>query len=234
MKRWLLVLILLASTTNAFPQRVHRVIDSLYIFFKEFHISTDIGYYILIPNTSTHDDKYGWINPNTMYTYDYLHHNQWDIAVAAENEIVRWRLAIERDYLNYGIYQPKRNLQADYLRASLSLQIFLLRKMKYHILLGPAFEWDRITRYVYSTDEQTLKNPNIGQTLGHNFLLCLTFTYAINNKSRVFLQTSGGLRLRHDHDFPSFNHWGYGLGPEAALMSNCPLSVGIGYNYLFK
>lgn len=62
----------------------------------------------------------------------------------------------------------------------------------------------------------------------------LSLVFPITERSRLFLQVSGGLHLRNDHELPYMNHWGTGPGPEAGLLSYCPLSIGMGYSLLLN
>jgi len=138
---------------------------------------------------------------------------------------------MERDYLGYEY--SGATFDADYLRVALSLQFFILKRDGMHILLGPAVEWGWITRYDYTSNGISLHNPDIGQTYGVNLLFPLTFLFPIFEHSRIYLNVAGGVHLRDDHEYPYMNHWGYGPGPEAEVMSYCPLSIGVGYSFAF-
>ena len=215
-------------------------------FLEEFHLSAETGYNFLIPSATEKNTYYIPYSTevqnifNSHYTvenpwgdaaYGYFHHHQWNVAVAAESRIVKWRLALERDYLDYEYYGE--TFDADYFRTSLSLQFFILNK-RLQILIGPSLELGWITKYVYTNDDATIHNPDIGQTTGINLLFPLTLSYLITNRSRIYIQVAGGLHLRDDHELPSHNHWGYGPGPEAALITTCPFSIGAGYSFLLR
>lgn len=221
--------------------------DSLSAFIKEFHLSVEAGYNFLIPSATVMDSyyipystevnsfsdlqgyavQYPWMDNG----YSYFHHHQWNFAVAAESRIVKWRLALERDYQDYEY--SRATFDADYLRVALSLQFFILKKDWMHILLGPAVEWGWFTRYDYTSNGVTQHNPDIGQTYGVNLMFPLTVLFPITEHSRIYLNVAGGLHLRDDHKYPFHNHWGYGPGPEAEIKSYCPLSIGVGYGFAF-
>lgn len=231
MKRWLLLIVLVSSFSHASAQ---SFADTLRMFFGEFHLSAEAGYNYLLPSASDFDDGvyYGVEFPGKNYNYGFFHHHQWNVAVAAENNVVKWKLAMGRDYLGYEYCGS--TFDADYLRTSLTLQFFILKKKKIQILWGPSLELGWITRYVYSYNGTTLRNPDIGKTTGINLLLPLTLSFGIGDRSRVFLQVAGGVHLQDDHEMPYPNHWGSGPGPEAELKSYCPFSVGLGYSFLIN
>lgn len=208
--------------------------DTLRMFFSQFHLSVEAGCNYLIPSVSDFDDgiHYGVVFPSRNNNYGYFHHYQWTVAAAAETNVVKLKLAMLRDYLGYDSYE--QSFDADYLRTSLSLQFFLLKKKKIQILLGPSLELGWITRYLYSSNGTTLENPDIGQTTGVNLQFPLTFSYCITDQHRLYLQVAGGFHLRDDHEMPYPNHWGYGPGPAGNLKSYCPFSVGIGYSFLMN
>ena len=244
MRRFVITVALMLCSWSVFSQ---NTFDSLAAFIKEFHLSVEAGYNFLIPSATVMDSYYipystevngfsdlqGYAvqNPWNNNSYGYFHHHQWNIAVAAESKIVKWRLAMERDYLGYEY--SGATFDADYLRVALSLQFFILKRDGMHILLGPAVEWGWITRYDYTSNGISLHNPDIGQTYGVNLLFPLTFLFPIFEHSRIYLNVAGGVHLRDDHEYPYMNHWGYGPGPEAEVMSYCPLSIGVGYSFAF-
>lgn len=229
MKRWILLLVLASSFSHAFAQ---GFADTLRLFFREFHLSVEAGCNYLLPSRSGLDDGfyYGVEFPNRTSGYGYFHHLQWNVAAAAENNNVKWHLALERDYLNTVYYGE--TFDVDYLRATLSLQFFILKKEKIHILQGLSVEWGWITRYDYTKAGITMHNPDIGQTYGVNLLFPLTVLFPITEHGRIYMNVAGGVHLRDDHVIPYYDHWGrHGYGPEAELRSYCPLSIGIGYGY---
>ena len=136
------------------------------------------------------------------------------------------------DYLHHETY-PGAIFDANHLRVALSLQFFILKRSKIHLLLGPSVECGWITRYDYTYNGASLHNPDIRQTVGVNVLCPLTALFPLDEHSRVYATVAGGLHLRHDHEFTNNSHWGGGLGPEAELVSYCPLSIGVGYGYAF-
>lgn len=244
MKRFVIIAALIFCSWNVFSQ---NTLDSLSAFFKEFRLSAETGYNFLIPSATERNSyyipystvvqnifnsHYYVENPWKDTAYGNFHHHQWNVAIAAESKIVKWKLALERDYLNYEYYGV--TFDADYLRVALSLQFFLLKKEWMHILLGPAVEWGWITRYDYTSNGITTHNPDIGQTHGVNLLFPLTVLFPITKHSRIYLNVASGLHLRDDHELPSRNHWGYGPGVEAGLKSYCPLSVGMGYSFVLN
>ncbi len=245
MKRHVIITALMLCSWSVFSQ---STFDSLSAFIKEFHLSVEAGYNFLIPSATVMNSyyipystevssfsdlqgyavQYPWMNNG----YDYFHHHQWNIAIAAESKIVKWRLALERDYLGYEYSGAA--FDVDYLRMALSLQIFILKRDRVHIVLGPAVEWGWITRYDYTSNGITMHNPDIGQTYGINLLFPLTVVFPFTGRSRIYLNVASGLHLRDDHELPYRNHWGYGPGPEAELRSYCPFSFGIGYSFVLN
>lgn len=209
--------------------------DSLSSLLKEFHLSTEIGYNNLLPSTAEYfrqSDMIGFSYAIGIPDSRYFQHHQWNVAVAAESRIVRWRLSMERDYLDYEHYGA--TFDADYLRTALSLQFFIWKKRSLQILFGPSLELGWITRYLYAKDGVTMHNPDIGQTTGVNLLFPLTILFPLTEHSRIYFNVAGGLHLRDDHEIPTFDHWGrHGYGQEAELRSYCPLSIGVGYGFAF-
>ena len=209
--------------------------DSISAFFKEFHLSAEIGYNNLLPSTAEYvrqSDMIGFSYAIGTPDSKYFQHHQWNVAIAAESRFVKWRLAMESDYLDYEYYGA--TFDADYLRTALSLQFFIWKKRSLQILFGPSLELGWITQYVYTKDGVTMRNPDIGQTTGVNLLFPLTILFPIAKHSRIYFNVAGGLHLRDDHEIPTFDHWGrYGYGPEAELRSYCPFSIGLGYGFAF-
>ena len=231
-KRFALVTMLMLFSLNIFSQ---SKIDSLWAVFKEFHLSAEAGYNYLLPSAAEFhqqsdlvDFHYAIGNPDSKY----FQHHQWNVAVAAENNAVKWRLALERDYLGYEYYGA--TFDADYFRTALSLQFFILNKRSLQILIGPSLELGWITNYDYSKDGITMHNPNIGQTCGINLLFPMTVLFPVAKHSRIYVNIAGGVHLRDDHEIPYFDRWGrHGYRPEAELRSYCPFSIGLGYGFTF-
>lgn len=133
------------------------------------------------------------------------------------------------DNLDY-LIDNSDQFQADHLRMALSLQFYLLKKDRIHILFGPEVELGWITRYTYSSGGVTLRNPDIGQKTGYDLLFPLSVFFPISQNSKLYIQIASGLHLRNDHELPYMSHWGAGPSAEAGLLSYCPLSIGIGYS----
>ena len=232
MKRFVIIMALTICSWSVFSQ---DTIDSLYAFFKEFHLSAEIGYNHLLPSTMElhrQNDMIDFHYAIGIPDSKYFQHNQWNVAIAAESKIVKWKLSMECDYLDYEFYGA--TFDADYLRTALSLQLFIWKKRSLQILFGPSLELGWITRYDYTSNGVTLHNPDIGQTTGVNLLFPLTILFPITEHSRIYFNVAGGLHLRDDHEIPYYDHWGrHGYGPEAELRSYCPLSIGVGYCFAF-
>ena len=229
MKRFFIVALLIQQSWGVFSQ---NTFDSIPAFFKEFHLSAEVGYNYLLPSAAElhrQSDRIGFYYSIGIPDSKYYHH-QWNIAIAAESKIAKWRLSLERDYLDYKYYEA--TFDADYLCVALSLQFFILKCVRMHVLLGPAIELGWITRYNYTSNGVTLHNPDIGQTTGINLLFPLTLSYRITNRNRIYIQVAGGLHLQDDHELPQMTHWGaVGPGPEASLQTSCPFSIGTGYSF---
>lgn len=235
----LLVTILLFSE-SVFSQNPY---DTRSTFFKSFRLSLEAGYNFLIPSATESDSYYSpasteVTNPFSFHyavenpwrdtSYGHFHHHQWSIGIAAESRVVKWRLSMRYDCLDYEQYAER--FQVDHLRLALGQQFYILKKEKLHILFGPELELGWITRYMYFSGNLTMRNPDVGQKTGCDLLFPLSVVFPVSNRSRVSLQVASGLHLRNDHDLPYMNHFGYGPGPEAEFKSYCPLSIGIGYS----
>ena len=153
MKRLVIITALMLCSLNVFSL---NTLDSLSTFFKGFHLSAEVCYNYLIPSTielHRQSDMIDFHYAVSIPDGKYFQHHQWNVAVAAESRIVKWRLALERDYLNYEYYEA--TFDADYLRTALSLQFFILNKRSLQILIGPSLELGWITRYVWAGISRT-------------------------------------------------------------------------------
>lgn len=226
MKRLFILLVLFTCAPATYSQDNRKPLG---LFFKEFHLSAECGYNYLPPSFKE-------LFPSN-YNYDHYWHHQWYFALAAENNTVKWRIALGRDYLDYTeIYNPVNtySYHADYMRPSMSLQFFLLKKPRLHILFGASVELFWITRYDFSYGNITLHNPDIGSSFGANLLFPLTFSVGLTERSRVNIQTACGTHLRDDHQLPYMDHWAHSPYDESSLRSHCPLYIGVGYSFHFK
>ena len=222
-------------------------IDSLSAFFKSFHLSMETGYNYLIPSATEYDNQYSpsstevhnpfslnyavW-NPWKDTSYGHFHHHQICLALAAESNIVKWRLSARYDNLEYSHHGTQ--FQADHLRVALALQFYIIKKDRIHILFGPEVELGWIMRYVNSSGNNIQRNPDIGQKTGCDLLFPMSVFFPITQNSKFYIQIASGLHLRNDHELPYISHWGAGPGPEAGLLSYCPLSIGIGYSLMLN
>ncbi len=219
--------------------------DSHTSFIKSLRLSVEAGYNFLIPSATERDSyyrpsstevtnpfsfHYGVENPWRDTSYGHFRHNQWNIGIAAESRIIKWRFSVRYDRLDYEQYAE--HFQADHLRLALGLQFFILKNDIVHIMFGPEVEFGWITHYVYSSGNITLSNPEVGQKTSCDLMFPLNVVFPISNRSRVSIQVASGLHLRNDHELPYMNHFGYGLGPEAGFKTYCPLSIGIGYGLM--
>lgn len=244
MKKLLLFTTLILCSLRVFPQSQS---DSLSAFLKSFHLSMEFGYNFLIPSATEYDSYYSpgstevhnpfslnyavW-NPWRDTSYSHFQHHQFCMAIAAESKIVKWRLSARYDNLDYSHYSTQ--FQADHLRLALALQFYIIKKDRIHILFGSEVELGWIMRYAYSSGSVMQRNPDIGQKTGCDLLFPLSIFFPISQNSKLYIQIASGLHLRNDHELPYMSHWGAGPGPEAGLLSYCPLSIGVGYSLMLN